>query len=140
MAYIKRASCCCNRIFWHIGRDRTASSNDGPYPNSDWCNKGGVRSNRCAVTNQCTEFSKPVIVTGDCASAYIYVFTNGGVTKIGQVVGFAADANCGIFCFDKITYFDTVLKDCSLPQAREWANGAARPKNCPVNVRKGPNN
>ncbi len=56
------------------------------------------------------------------------------------MVGFAASAHFGIFCFDKITYFDAVLQDCAWPQAREWTNHAARPKNRPVNMGKGPDN
>ena len=86
----------------------------------------GVRSNRCAVADQCAEFSNRVI-TGDCARTYIYILPNGGVTKICQVVGFAANANCGIFVSTKLP-FNTVLKDCARPQAREWANCAARPE------------
>ena len=55
------------------------------------------------VFNDGAVFVGTVIVSRDATRAIVHALTHGGIAQVGQVIGFGAFGQGGIFHFDKIT-------------------------------------
>ena len=65
-----------------------------------------------------------VVIGSDAARAIVHAFSNGGVTKIGQVIRFSAIGQSGVFDFYKVAYMHIST------ELRTWAQAGIRTYAC----------
>jgi hypothetical protein len=65
-----------------------------------------------------------VVIGSDAARAIVHAFSNGGVTKVGQVIRFSAIGHGGVFDFYKVAYMHIST------ELRTWAQAGIRAYAC----------
>lgn len=108
MPDIKRASRRGNGIIRHVSGDCASRANNGPGAYFYRGDKGGIRTDRGTIPNDCFKFAKSIIIAGDGTSPHIDIGADHTVTDIGQMVGLASRPNDRFFGLNKIANFDPI--------------------------------
>jgi len=90
------------RVGGDIVRDGGAGGDVGAIADADRGDEDGIAADEDAVADLGVIFGDAVVVTSDGAGADVRVAADGGVAEIGEVHGFRAFVQDGVFHFDEI--------------------------------------